>query len=311
MSRMPNDVDVLAPFFDPVAVAAALHALCEAGGAAWSGPPGALPMPAAAGVATVADQEVLRRLLPAEAYAYWRQAGWLGVYCMSFMLRHAVTLLSLAAHARSCPAGDLAPVFEKYFSVACGARVCGSLDALAGEAAPDGRLPLLGFSALGIHVFYLPAGSCRAFDVCEGGCCAAPAAGLFCRRHAREAWWRYHGPGASSQACMFRFYAERDNLYAYRERQLEELVGRFWTRMKRCARWRVADDAAIAEALVFFDYASVADLRVCGQLKLRERYTTHARQLHPDSGGGHESFLRLRKHYDVLRNLLHRDLTAA
>lgn len=311
MSRMTADFDALAAFFDPVAVASAVHDMCEAGGAACCGQHDAGTLPALAVGATVHDQELLRRLLPDEAYAYWRQAGWLGVYCITFMLRHAVTLLSLAAHERACPSCDLEPVFKNFFSVACGAGVCDCLEAPAEGELSNRRFPLLGFSPLGIHVAYQRAGACRAFDSYEGGCCAEPAEGLYCRRHAREAWWRYHGAGSSSQAGMFRFYAAMQNLHAYGEFQLEELIGRFWSRMKQYSPCPAADEAAIAEALVFFDYPSISDLRACGHVKLRRRYTRRARQLHPDSGGGHEPFLRLRKHYDVLRSLLCHGMTAA
>ena len=303
MSSPHHDFEALAVFFDPVAVASVLSDIFSSS-PSDSRPDATVTIPAVPELATAHDQEVLGRLLTREIYAYWRQAGYLGSYCMTFMLRNAVTFLALAAHERACPESDLEGVFKKYYAFSSRSGVFECLDAPAANQSLEHGFPLLGFSALGIHCFSRKAGACRAFDAYDRGLCAVPAEGLFCRRHAREAWWDGEGPGASTQAAMFRFYALKQNLYAYEEGELEELVGKFWLRMKKSRQELLAPDEAVSEALAFFSYPALADLCACGQLDLRRRYAERARQLHPDSGGDHEAFLLLKKHYEVLRSRL-------
>ncbi len=303
MSPVHHDVNDLAAFFDPVVVASILKDIFDDRSAIFIDDK-SVKIRAVPAVATAHDQEVLERLLSRDVYAYWRQSGYLGSYCMTFMLRNAVTFLALAAHERACPVCDLEQVFKKYYFFSCRAEALECLDTLAENPAARQSAPLLGFSALGIHFFYRKTGACRAFDAYETGLCAEPAKDFFCHKHMREAWWEYEGPGASTQADMFRFYARRENLHAYEEHQLEELVGRFWSRMKKFRQELLAPDTDVSEALAFFGYPKLADLCTGGQLKLRRRYAERARQLHPDFGGRHESFLELKKHYEVLRSRL-------
>ena len=298
MSRMTHDFDALAAFFAPAAVASILKDVFDDISAEFCGDESGI-FPASRGVATVHDQAVLKQLLPQDVYAYWRQAGYLGSYCMTFMLRHTVAFLALAAHERAFSVCGLEQVFKKYFSFSCSSGDPDFMDVLA-----EIQSPALGFSALGIHFIFRQTGACRAFDFYDIGNCREPAQGLFCQKHTREAWWEYEGPGASVQAEMFRYYALKENLYAYDEHQLEELVGTFWSHVKKFRKERPVPDIAVSEALAFFGYAALSDLRSGGQLKLRRRYTERARELHPDLGGGHESFLPLKRHYEVLRNRL-------
>jgi hypothetical protein len=248
---------------------------------------------------------VLLRLLPPETYDFWKQAGYLGTYCMSFMLRHTAAFLALAAHGRACPGAVPATALAQHFPLFDCAGAAEYAGLLADDQGAAGMYPVVCCSALGIHLLLRPAGTCRAFDFyADSLLCGEMAQGPFCGRHAAEAWWRADSPGASTQADMFRFYAVRQNLQAYNEQELADLVGRFWSRMKRFKADAGAEGPALEQALGCFGYAAVEDLRREGRLLLRRRYTELARQLHPDCGGAHESFVALKQQYDALSCLL-------
>ena len=303
----------LGVFFDPLAVAAALRDTLDAQ-AAEVGEGERLPAARASGTATVNDHDMLKRLLPQELYSFWREVGYTGMYSMTFLLRHAVTFLALAAHEmfcppalhdfRTCPGTFLRDHFDAHYEAL--AQDC--VDVLNSFPRPRQLnqlpcAPVLGFSSLGVHVNYQAQGLCRAFDYyyyafCS---CAAQADGFFCPAHASEAWWCSGGPAPSTQAEMFRFYAVKDNIGNYDEQQLQELVGRFWTHFRRTSQHALAQQGTAGQALDFFGYATLAECLARGQLELRRRYTERARLLHPDTGGEHELFVQLHKHYEVLR----------
>ncbi len=92
---MHEELAALGVFFDPLSVAAALRDALDARTPEIT----ADETPAAmriSGPAAVDDHDMLRRLLPQELYGFWRDAGYTGIYCMTFLLRHAVTFLALA-----------------------------------------------------------------------------------------------------------------------------------------------------------------------------------------------------------------------
>lgn len=303
MRLRPSDFDALAAFFDPTAVAAVMRDVFDK-------PPSDACGSESGGISVVSrvaaadDRVVLGRLLPREVYDYWRQAGNAGLYAMTFMLRHAVAFLALSAHDRACSSCGAQQGYEKYYVSPGRPAAAELLDILTEPPFPQQSFPLLGFSAFGVYFFSRQAGFCRAFDAYAIGYCGEPAEGLFCSKHRYEAWWEHDGAGASTQADMFRFYAQGRNLYAYEEHQLEDILSRFWSRMAQYRRSLQVPDRDISEALAFFGYPTFADVCASGQVKLRRRYSELARQLHPDMGGGHESFLVLKKHYEVLRNRL-------
>ena len=285
--------------FDPSCVAAALRDARERSAAAVE-----IPLldalPARASFFTAPDREVIGQLLPREAYDYWRGAGYFGTFCLTFLLRHAVAALSLAAHGRALARSGLGDRPGE-----CGGAPSDN-DALEmfdmpGPSASRG-FTVLGFSALGIHLLQGREGCCRAFDAYDLPCCSSPAEGLFCRKHAGEAWWVPGSEGGSTQARMFRFYGSMENLTAYGEEQIRELVGRFWLRMSSLSNKAAPPEASVSEALAFFDCQSVAELGSWGPVMLRRRYAELARLMHPDLGGGNESFLELRRHYEILRD---------
>ncbi len=303
MRPEPCDFNGLAAFFDPASVAAAVRDVLDVPPSEpCSRRPGNTCMSARA--AAVHDRQVLDRLLPREVYDYWRQAGYAGLYAMTFMLRHALCFLSLAMHERACSDPGPRHAREKYYAASSLPGPAECLAILTGHPFHGTGLPLVGFSALGVHFSFRQSGSCRAFDAYDISCCSELGEGLFCRKHRREAWWEHEGPGASAQADMYRFYARWQNLYAYGEHELEAIVRKFWSRMANYRRSLRAPDPQVSEALAFFGYATFAELCSCGQVKLRRRYAERAREMHPDLGGDHDAFLGLRKQYEVLRDRL-------
>jgi hypothetical protein len=301
---MHKELASLSVFFDPLAVAAALSdALNVQAAEAAEGE--RLPAELASRTATVNDHDLLRRLLPQELYSFWREAGYAGMYSMTFLLRHAVTFLAVAAHEKFCTSAlydlrsSLVSFLNEHFDAPNEALAQDCIDVLS--PLPLSLYPVLGFSSLGAHLSYRAAGFCRAFDYYDIVSCAASADGLFCPAHNSEAWWCSGGQTPSTQAEMFRFYAVKDNIDHYDEELLQELVGRFWTHFRRTSRHASAQQGAIGEAIVFFDYGNLAECLDHGQIELRRRYTKRARLLHPDTGGEHGLFVQLQTYYEVLR----------
>jgi hypothetical protein len=308
---MHEELAALEVFFDPLSVAAALRDALDA----RTSEPTADQTPAAmriTGPAAVDDHDMLRRLLPQELYGFWRDSGYTGIYCMTFLLRHAVTFLALLAHDNACqPRHDEsctgpAAFLKRHFPGQYETSYQDCLEALCfltprTQPGPVFYVPVFGFSSLGVHLLYREAGICRAFDYYDICSCRNRADGLFCPEHISEAWWREGAHKASTQADMFRFYGAGENIHQYDEQQLQELVGRFWTHFKRTPHMQKQGDAVVEEALDFFKFASLHECCQGGPGHLRRRYTELARAFHPDAGGEHASFVQLQKYYEVLR----------
>jgi hypothetical protein len=308
---MHDERSELAVFFDPACVAAAIRDALEDRNSNPA-PDDPIPVLQNARPAAIDDHTVIRRLLPRELYDYWRDAGYTGMYRMTFLLRHAAAFLSLLAHEKTLPHhpddGPASPAafLKEHYPGRYKTADQGCLETLCQTSAPaqpgqEVYFPVIGFSSLGIHLVYRQAGQCRAFDYYDILCCPNRADGLFCPEHAAEAWWCDGIQKASTQADMFRFYGSSENISRYDEHDLQELVGRFWTHFKQTARLQNPGQGFIEEALDFFNYASLHELFEGGQLQLRRLYTQRARSLHPDAGGEHASFVQLQKYYEVLR----------
>jgi hypothetical protein len=310
---MHEELAALGVFFDPLAIAAALRDALDAQAPEVPADENR-PDVRSSGPAAVNDHDMLRRLLPQELYGFWKEAGYIGIYSMTFMLRHAVTFLALAAHERACPAAIsdsrscLDAFLCKHFKSQYETPFHDCFEVLCplpfNPLKQQSPIPVLGFSSLGVHLLYREIGSCRAFDYYGLSSCTAQADGLFCPAHQSEAWWCDGAPTASTQADMFRFYAFWENIHLYDERQLEELVGRFWTQFKRSSHPPHQQDGILEEALHFFRYASLPECFEGGPVLLRRRYTERARVLHPDTGGEHALFVQLHAYYEVLRTQL-------
>jgi len=258
---------------------------------------------------------MLRRLLPQELYGFWRDSGSTGIYCMTFLLRHAVTFLALLSHDNACqPRHDdscngPAAFLQRHFPAQYETSHQDCLEALCflsprTRHGPELYAPVFGFSSLGVHLLYRETGICRAFDYYDICSCANRSDGLFCSEHTAERWWREGVHKGSTQAAMFRFYGARENIHQYDEQQLQELVGRFWTHLKQRKRLPHQGEGSVDEALVFFEYASLHECCNGGHIHLRRRYMKRARALHPDAGGEHASFVLLVKYYEVLRTFI-------
>ena len=308
---MHEELAELGVFFDPLSVAAALRDALDVQAPEVKAGENR-PVLRSSDPATVNDHDMLLRLLPQELYGFWREAGYIGMYSMTFMLRHAVTFLALAAHEWAClPSTSdshscMASFLRKNFNAQYETPLQDCFDVLgpfplSPHRKQQSHIPVAGFSSLGIHLVYRETGCCRAFDYYGFGACMAQADGLFCHAHESEAWWCDGGHKASTQADMFRFYASMENLRHYDERQFQELIGQFWTRFKKLYHPADQPNGVLEEALNFFKYASLTECFEGGQLQLRRRYTERAKVLHPDIGGEHASFVQLQKYYDVLR----------
>jgi hypothetical protein len=311
---MLDELAALGVFFDPLSVAAALRDAVDARTPETTADE-ILSALRTAGPAAVDDHDMLRRLLPQELYGCWRDAGYTGIYCMTFLLRHAVTCLALLAHEKACrlhPDACLsgpAAFLKSHFPDQYEAGDQGCLEALClvppnGQSAHKAYVPVIGFSSLGVHLLYRETGMCRAFDFYDIGSCMKRADGLFCAEHASEAWWCGGGNKASTQSDMFRYYGAIENINQYDDHQLQELVGRFWTHFKQTKHLPPQGEGIVEEALAFFKYASPHECFEGGPLHLRRRYMQRARALHPDAGGEHAVFVQLQKYYDVLRTCI-------
>jgi hypothetical protein len=238
--------------------------------------PGTLPL---ARPPAVADQILLKRLVPADLYRTAMQTGWVGVHALSFALRHRITALQLIFH-------------QQYEDVDVPLRQC-LLDSWERSHGTD-VLPLFGFSPLGIHVSWRPTGLCRAFDAFSLWSCLTPTHGIFCEAHAAEAFWNPQD-GASQQALMFRYYAELQNFSQYGETDLEDMLGTFWKRYQAYA------GGNLDEAIEYFGLRNVDELRDFGTQALRRKFLQLSLVHHPDRGGQEKDFVRLQTHYQRLK----------
>jgi hypothetical protein len=311
---MHEKLAALEVFFDPLSVAAALRDAVDARTSEIT----ADQTPAAmriTGPAAVDDHDMLLRLLPQELYGFWRDSGYTGIYCMTFLLRHAVTFLALLAHENASQSrhdegcNGTAAFLQRHFPGLHETSYQDCLEALCfrsphTQPGPELYAPVFGFSSLGVHLLYRETGICRAFDYYDICSCANRSDELFCSEHTSECWWREGAQKGSTQADMFRYYSARENIRQYDEQQLQELVGRFWTHFKHTPHMPKQGEAIVEEALDFFKFASLHQCCQSGQSHLRRRYTERARALHPDAGGEQAAFVQLQKYYEVLRTCL-------
>ncbi len=312
---MHEQLSELSFFFDPLAVAAALRDALDAQTSEFK--TGKHPQVVRASrTATVNDHDILLRLLPPELYSFWREAGYVGMYSMTFMLRHAVTFLALAAHEKAYlpdTSGDscnsLSAFMHEHFNAQyetsfqeCFELICPVQP--SSYFKQQSPIPVVGFSSLGVHLLYRNIGMCRAFDYYDIDSCSTQADGRFCQAHASEAWWRDGGNKVSTQADMFRFYTSLENLHTSDEQHLQELIGQFWIRFRKSYHPPTQTSGILADAIVFFKYVSLQECLEGGLIQLHKRYTELAKVLHPDTGGVHASFVELQKYYEVLRKHL-------
>ena len=162
-------------------------------------------------------------------------------------------------------------------------------------------IPLLGFSAIGVHGSLQRFGFCRAFDRDSISRCSERTDGVFCSLHANENWWsKNNADQCSSQAKMFQFYSDVDNFYSYSEEELEHLVGKFWSKLRS---YQKIDKDDIEKALELFGFLDQKELIKSGAAGLRKKFLHKSLQCHPDMGGEKEHFISLRNSYEVLKFL--------
>lgn len=243
------------------------------------------------------------------------------LFHLSFALRHiAVQLagaLDFLAIAGPSPAASQATREDFLRAHPLGHQICKELESGLSEFVAStfpGPLPVIGFSAQGLHFCMRHVGICRAFDRYEQVSCANPlpanssagTAAPLCEDHRHWNPWSGGNEAVFSettgglarerrtlpaQTHMFRFYADLRNAESMTPECLEELMAGFWQRYVRFVR--TVGDAPIEAALRDLAYPSLDALRSGGRAELMHRYRQRARAAHPDAGGSHEEFVRL------------------
>ncbi|MGE0172011.1 MAG: hypothetical protein AB7T49_04470 [Oligoflexales bacterium] len=258
-------------------------------------------------VTTINDQILIRHLLPDEVFKYARSKGIVGDFALSFALRHRICylnfLLNLQTLARRKGSMDYRHV-EASFNEDIGSDRLTLKEWMAKsplqQAIDAGRLPIFGFSALGIHCVTRDSQLCRAFDVQDVPHCESSCDGVFCETHSHEAWWLSKDEVKNTaQAKMHSFYSRQNNFYTYDAKALKDLVESFW--LKYCQWQHCFDQEAVEKSLALFSLASEHDLYLLGPEGLREKFLSLALQRHPDQGGTNTAFLELKQSYDLLK----------
>ncbi len=246
----------------------------------------------------LADQTLLKQLIPSELYREAMQSGVTGIHALSFALRLRVTHLQLMFHAAS-----LAPVEFGFGTVSLDQELKLHLIEMWQDLFQSESWPLFGFSAVGVHMGLRPKGICRAFDAHSLMHCNKAAQPLFCEHHQQEAFW-VSTRLCSKQAIMFEYYALPENFRLYDEQELNRMSQDFWIKMQR---YRATQTLTLQAALQQFELENEGDLRHCGLPELRRRFLRLTLEHHPDRGGDPSSFIRLQSHYRQLKSFLDGD----
>lgn len=169
----------------------------------------------------------------------------------------------------------------------------------------DHPIPIAGFSPLGVHLVRPRKGRCRFFDRYSGGYCGKLLDGpTMCTTHADEVWWLDRNDPHSTQAKMFRFYADPDNYSAFDEEQLTEMINRFWQRLSGFLKSAAsATRQEQQDAAVFFGYQSLEECFAAGIEQLKRRYRRMVLRNHPDTGGSAAVFDRSVNAFRILMHL--------
>lgn len=243
----------------------------------------------------LADQTLLKKLIPDELYREAMHSGVMGIHALSFALRLRVTHLQLMFHAAS-----LSPVEFHFGAVIIDQELKMQVMELWRDLYQSDSWPLFGFSAVGVHMGLRSKGTCRAFDAHSLMHCKKAGQPLFCELHQQEAFW-VSTRLCSKQAIMFEYYASPENFRLYDEKELNRMSQDFWIKMQR---YRATQTLTLKPALQQFQLDNEGDLRHCGLPELRRRFLKLTLQYHPDRGGDPSSFILLQSHYRQLKSFL-------
>ena len=224
------------------------------------------------------DIDLLKSLLPKEILQGCLKKGPMGQMLLSFAMRHQATLLNIdldkAASNNSAPS-YLTFLSEKKY------------------------IPVVGFSSLGFFMTQREKGSCRAFCDLDIQTCHNKASSLYCKLHPFEGLNQEENKG-SRQAKMRRFYFELDNINAYGEEELNQMIDSFWQKIHFSEPFLDYN-----EALAQFDLSDIAFNNI--DLKsLQARYHKLCHLHHPDKGGAAHVFHNIQLSYKTLKSRLKR-----
>ena len=162
-------------------------------------------------------------------------------------------------------------------------------------------LPLIGFSALGLHIKRQKYGRCRAFDRDLIATCRQEVEGTLCAHHSSEAWWlNSSSDNRSTQAVMYQFYADPENFYCYSKRELEEINQKFWNKIRS---YREVNEDDIKRSLKVFGLLNQEDVLKLGVVGFRKLFLKKSLECHPDLGGTPDKFISLKKSFEVLKTI--------
>jgi hypothetical protein len=236
----------------------------------------------------VSDFEIYESLFPADFQGLNLLTNHLDQYALSFVLRHQISRLALAAHTLSGLDVDRKKI-----------------EILELEFEKNYQIPIFGFSSLGVHILYRPQDCCRAFDFYDLKTCTNKRddGKMFCSAHQCEAFYDLGlNSNSSTQAKMFAFYSDIKNMDQYSEEELEELIGKFWSKIQN--RSELQDEEQIEKSLKVLKIRNRQELAVMGGSNLKKRYFKMSLSAHPDQGGENADFVMLKECYECLNKCL-------
>lgn len=277
------DLSELIQLLDPAEIAASiLPSLLEINTQASSG------HPIKRTVLLVGDLDLYKKLLPKIIFDKGLYGSAVDRFTVSFLLRHQISELAMAGHAAAGLKSERGHAYT---------------NAIKNDDFTYDAVPLFGFSALGLHAVLCRKGACRAFDYHDLQYCSAHALpdSVFCESHQCEAFYDSNNTlaGATVQAKMLRFYANLDNLDAYSESELQNLLGQFWKKMKHPSF--SVDNALLIQAAKRLGFNTPEEIRQLGMQGLRKLFLKVAFQSHPDRGGKASHFIAIKESYDYLK----------
>ena len=246
----------------------------------------------------VSDLKVLRDLLPENLINFMLSNGVMGLHSLSFALRHQITYLNSLFHIIATEQSSHIMEFEKIFGIS-------DLESdlhyikLASDNLFVNRVPVIGFSLKGLHLFWATKGSCRCFDLVEvPSCFQLATSNLFCDDHISEIWWS-RTDVRTTQSKMYQFYGDRDNFFQYDQNKLNILMNDFWMKF---SDWKSTEgDDNLNEAMLQFGLKNHSQLVELGSVGLRKKFLQLSFSLHPDRGGTADDFVALKTSYEKLK----------
>lgn len=248
-------------------------------------------------------------------------------YMASFVLRHSATWIATAWEwvARRqpwlrLPAHDKSPYSPLQSDLK--SQVLKRKSA-AFQLSLDSPVPYahLSLSARGLEWRLIPRGICSYFDPYSPVACmeTSGTSGGYCLRHGASDLFTTESPSEeikknsvfgqsrltlrhslSQRDTMIEFYADFQNLNAYNNEELEELIASFWKRFKGQTQIGKETTMSLEQAAILLGYDSLHGAARDSPTSRKARFRQLAKKVHPDCGGRSEDFIDLQKAHHCL-----------